>query len=261
MEPVGTRLRQAREARKLSLRDVAARTKIATNALDALERNDYARLPGGIYARSFVRSYAELVELDPDSTVEAFGEELARHEREAASRKAKPKVTAGDREFLARQERAMHLLRVGVVVGAVVVVALVGWLAWWYFGRDHGDPEPAPAAPPAEVRQPVTPPPPADPLPAEVPPPAEARERLTVAFEVTADCWVNVTADGLVVFERVLSPGEPQSFSADHELVLDVGNAGAFTWTINGRKAKALGRDGQHRMAHVTRENLDTYLQ
>jgi cytoskeletal protein RodZ len=72
MSDIGWTLRQARERRGLSLRQVAANTKIAIGALEALERNDVSKLPGGIFIRSFVRAYAAEVGLDPDQTVKAF---------------------------------------------------------------------------------------------------------------------------------------------------------------------------------------------
>src|SRR5215212_9058012 len=68
----GAKLREARERRGLSLRQVANATKISIGALEALERNDVSRLPGGIFSRAFVRSYAVEVGLDPDLTVMEF---------------------------------------------------------------------------------------------------------------------------------------------------------------------------------------------
>src|SRR5205807_3195293 len=68
----GSRLRAARERRGLSLRQIAVATKISMSALEALERNDISRLPGGIFSRAFVRSYAVEVGLDPDATVQEF---------------------------------------------------------------------------------------------------------------------------------------------------------------------------------------------
>ena len=58
MTDFGGKLRQAREARGISFRQIAASTKISVAALEALERNDVSKLPGGIFSRSFVRSYA-----------------------------------------------------------------------------------------------------------------------------------------------------------------------------------------------------------
>src|SRR6478672_10839682 len=65
-------LRQARERRGVSLRQIATATKISMAALEGLERNDITRLPGGIFSRAFVRSYAVEVGLDPDKTIQEF---------------------------------------------------------------------------------------------------------------------------------------------------------------------------------------------
>src|SRR5437867_851429 len=69
---LGSRLRQARESRGLSLRQVATSTKISVGVLDALERNDLARLPSGVFSRAFVRAFAVEVGLDPDVAIQQF---------------------------------------------------------------------------------------------------------------------------------------------------------------------------------------------
>src|SRR3954471_21569645 len=68
----GTRMKQAREARGVSLRQIAESTKISVSALEALERNEISRLPGGIFSRAFVRSYAAEIGVDPEQTVREF---------------------------------------------------------------------------------------------------------------------------------------------------------------------------------------------
>src|SRR5262249_44306147 len=68
----GTKLREARERRGVSLRKISEATKISVAVLEALERNDVSRLPGGIFSRAFVRSYAVEVGLDPEATIQEF---------------------------------------------------------------------------------------------------------------------------------------------------------------------------------------------
>jgi cytoskeleton protein RodZ len=68
----GIRMKRQREERGVSLRRIADATKISVSALEALERNDISRLPGGIFSRAFVRSYAVEVGLDPEQTVRDF---------------------------------------------------------------------------------------------------------------------------------------------------------------------------------------------
>src|ERR1051325_7153692 len=69
---VGGRLRRARERCGVTLRQIASATKISVGVLEALERNDISRLPGGIFSRAFVRSYAIEVGLDPEATIQDF---------------------------------------------------------------------------------------------------------------------------------------------------------------------------------------------
>lgn len=68
----GLKMKRLREERGVSLRQIADTTKISVAALEALERNDISRLPGGIYSRAFVRSYACEVGSDPEQAVRDF---------------------------------------------------------------------------------------------------------------------------------------------------------------------------------------------
>ena len=68
----GTKMKRLREERGVTLRQIADATKISIGALQALERNDISRLPGGIFSRAFVRSYAAEVGLDPEQTIRDF---------------------------------------------------------------------------------------------------------------------------------------------------------------------------------------------
>jgi transcriptional regulator with XRE-family HTH domain len=65
-------LRLERERAEITLEQIAARTKVSRNMLEALERNDVSRWPHGIFRRAFIRNYAEIVGLDPDRTVAVF---------------------------------------------------------------------------------------------------------------------------------------------------------------------------------------------
>jgi cytoskeletal protein RodZ len=127
MSAFGDRLRDARTASGLSLHDIAGATKISIVALEALERGDLSRLPGGIFSRAFVRSYALEVGLDPEQTVEEFIAERERHEHEASRAIAAPEITADDREFLERQRQAARVLRIAVIVVVVAALAFALW--------------------------------------------------------------------------------------------------------------------------------------
>lgn len=69
---IGFRLRQARETRGLTLRDIAASTKISMTALVAMEHNDFARLPGGVFRKAYVKAFAAEVGLNPDELAREY---------------------------------------------------------------------------------------------------------------------------------------------------------------------------------------------
>lgn len=126
----GVRLRRAREARSVPLRHIAHVTKISIGALEAVERNDFRRLPGGIYTRAFVRAYAMEVGLDPD---EALAEFLSQCPADAVA------VPTRDPETIEPGARARERSRriVAAVIGLVCVGALLlagAGLRWWVTG-------------------------------------------------------------------------------------------------------------------------------
>ncbi len=75
---IGEQLRLAREERGIPLREISDETRISVRYLEAIESNDYKRLPGGIFNRSFVKAYARCVGYDEKEAVEAY----ARHMRD-----------------------------------------------------------------------------------------------------------------------------------------------------------------------------------
>src|SRR6478672_5962674 len=122
MDDFGGKLRQARERRGISLRQVASSTKIAAAALDALERNDISKLPGGIFSRAFVRSYAIEVGLDPDETVREF---LQRFDQDPAPTAAAvaAEIPEQERLFEQQQRKAAHALMFAAILLPVLAVA------------------------------------------------------------------------------------------------------------------------------------------
>jgi transcriptional regulator with XRE-family HTH domain len=72
MDSFGSRLRYERERRQINLKSIAESTKIGIPLLEGLERDDVSRWPSGIFRKSFIRSYAVAVGLDPEPIVREF---------------------------------------------------------------------------------------------------------------------------------------------------------------------------------------------
>lgn len=287
----GARLKAAREARGISLRDVAARTKITVSALEALERGDPARLPGGIYSRAFVRAYAVEVGLDPEATVHEFADrfpDVVQPLRDVAV--LGPPVESPSGPSWWRGAAVALVLMVALGTG----VAMMGWGEGWTFGlSDAPDLPPVASAPatlpqsnpavpaggfPAETMVPEAAPPeePTEPARAADQEPAGvlaapvadvARlvalgpdEPMRLSIQPVARCWVRVVADGRVVLARELAAGERAEHDAAGEIVLTVGDAGAFAYSINDVPGRALGAPGKVVTIRIKRSNLTDFV-
>ena len=119
----GGRLRRLREERSITLRSIADTTKISILTLEALERNDITRMPGGIFSRAVVRAYAQQVGVDPETTVQEF---LALFPHESVV-VGSPHISHHD---MATQEVRYMGRVVMIVAAAVAAVAALGFVLW-----------------------------------------------------------------------------------------------------------------------------------
>ena len=76
---IGEQLRLAREERGIGLREICEQTRISVHYLEAIEANDYKRLPGGVFNRSFIKAYAKCVGYDEREAVEGYTRYLREH--------------------------------------------------------------------------------------------------------------------------------------------------------------------------------------
>jgi len=77
MNLVGDTLRRERLKRKLDLEEISRELKISTRFLQAIENDQYDKLPGGVFAKSFVRQYARLLGLDEEAIADEVQQALA----------------------------------------------------------------------------------------------------------------------------------------------------------------------------------------
>ena len=76
---IGEQLRLAREERGIGLREICDQTRISLHYLEAIEANDYKRLPGGVFNRSFIKAYARCVGYDEREAIEGYTRYLREH--------------------------------------------------------------------------------------------------------------------------------------------------------------------------------------
>jgi cytoskeletal protein RodZ len=87
---IGEKLRLEREAHGIALRDISEQTRISMRYLEAIETDDYRRLPGGIFNRSFIRAYAKFVGFDEQEAIEEYTRTLREHGESTDDTATKP---------------------------------------------------------------------------------------------------------------------------------------------------------------------------
>lgn len=280
----GERLRDARERRGVSLRQIADATKISVGVLEALERNDISRLPGGIFGRGFVRSYAIEVGLDPEATIQNF---IAQFPNDSVTAGHPTSDQVEDHVAVESDRQTAGTFLWLIAISAPVAAGLLYFAT---LGRSAGTepappasvaapapetgaaaeppPAPAPEPPSASLAATATPPAAAS-APASALAPADARpavsatsgDQLTVALTAKRPCWVSATVDGRKAIDRLLQAGEQQTVTVRREMVLTAGDASAIALQFNGADARSLGKSGEVVTARFNLTNFKDYLQ
>ena len=141
----GEYLRAQREKIGMSVVDLAARLRMGTRQVEALERSDYKALPTGTFLRGFVRNYAKAVQAD---TARAMA--LLEQTNAAASVAKSPGIVVASQNIKVVPpggQLATPRVRLAIVAGVVLLLAGAVWY-WWEFVRPHlasgGRPQPVP---------------------------------------------------------------------------------------------------------------------
>ncbi|WP_027717543.1 helix-turn-helix domain-containing protein [Desulfovirgula thermocuniculi] len=232
---IGSILRQAREARGLTLEQVEEETKIRLRYLAALEEEKFALLPGRFFAKSFLRTYARYLGLDAEALVARF-EDLYPPEKEETG-PVMPRETGIPGANMRRAPRLAYVL-----VGLACVVLILFWGAaqFGHQGSLRDVPQggaPLASAPPPEAKEPGQPPP---------PPEAPKAEGINLVLKVFDEsCWMRVEVDGRTAFTGEVLANESKTFQAKERIRVKLGNAGVVNVQINGRDLGVLGERGQ----------------
>lgn len=218
--PVGERLRAAREAKKLSLEDLAAQTRIPQRHLAAIETGDWEHLPAPTYTIGFAKSYASAVELDRNEIGNDLREEMG------GQRFA---TTSSDVFEPADPARTMPK---GLVIGAIAAVILLVVLMSWLNNRSlQGTDEPA--APEANVAAPQAA------APAQATP---AAAQGPVILTATEPVWLAIKDGTTVLKQGIMQAGETFQVPATATApVLTTAKAEALRINVGSSTARPIG--------------------
>jgi len=297
MAGYGEYLRREREMRGVSLEEISTATKISIRFLQAIENEELSKLPGGIFTRSFVRTYARYLGLDEERVLadcQLAGQQKPEVDiRRITANRARPNGAAS-------RTRLIAFLMAGVLLA-------IGYALFRHSRRVMEQQSSTPMVIPQSTTAPGTNPPPTA-APAQPSTPAQpgnnpslsatsasptagattapgtlqggppspgakanppnqsvtseatsavaAHTDLVLQVAATERVWVAVDADGKTVLQKVLNPNEVENLKALDSFDVTIGNAQGVVLTLNGETLKPLGRRGEVKSIHLTRDDL-----
>jgi cytoskeleton protein RodZ len=216
MPDIGATLREARMRQRIDISEIESETKIRAKYLRALENEEWDLLPGPTYVKSFLRTYAEALDLDAKLLVDEY---KLRHERLSDVELQPINAAAPGRERRRQGPVVPRWVTIGGILAALIVTLyLLG-------GEDTPD-DPVATTPPPAATQP----------PAAAPPPPPARPR-RVRLRIVATAPVNVclkAGDRTLVNGETLPAGETTAIYRSVRFRVTLGNNSARL-VVNGR--------------------------
>jgi hypothetical protein len=227
----GRYLKAARLEKEIDLENVAAETKIGTDYLLLIEKEDHDRLPADVFVKGFLRAYAQAIGADGDEVVKRYLE----------SRRAFMETADFDAD-LRRSDQAYWLrlfLSLGALFGIIVLSVIVISLV---HNRPSGDN--------SELQVP-------DKIHRDISPKnlqvsnfavekrEQTAEKLLLKIVGVDKTWLKIVIDGQSAREYSLKSGDLLELEASSGYNLLIGNAAGVQITLNGKPVKILGQSGQ----------------
>jgi cytoskeletal protein RodZ len=264
----GEQLRLAREARGISLREISEQTRISTRYLEAIEADDYKRLPGGIFNKSFIKAYAKYVGYDEKEALEAYmrtARDQGASPDDVVSTPYQPRVyTDGN------TRSPLVTLFLTILILAILSLGVYAALHWYQRNAANQTGEnlnaPAPTTSGSQTANPN-----AANTAASTQPVAPATTANTgPSFEVQLKAlgervWIKAAVDDENGAEAILAPDETKEFKPTERfsVTYSKSKARALEVKINGRAANVPPNSKPGGLAEllITKDDYERYLQ
>jgi cytoskeletal protein RodZ len=242
----GERLKRERELREVTLEEITSATRIGPRFLEALENEDWEKLPGGVFNRGFVRSVARYLGLDEEALLAeydlAHGTKISTANDHPENRIPSPP----------KWVTAAIVLGILVVLGGLVAGGIYGWK---YYVAHHSlkqsQQEGTPVLPqPAPENLPATPP------PSTAPPGVPSPTTLDLFVSAGSATHLLVQSDGNVVFDNDLTAGENRHFTASEGFQVTAADSSAVLLELNGQAMPPLGVPSASGTIKLSRKDL-----
>ncbi len=261
MSQLGERLQEAREGQGISLSQASVETRILQRYLVALEDGDYQHLPGDVYARGFIRNYANYLGLPAEELIDLYRRDRGISEPiRVVPATSSPRI----RGLVVPSFFGVFFVVLVLIGGSYLLLSalnLVGDSSQAQVAiqptiaptpRPLPTPAPEPTGAPALAAVPTTPPT-FGPVGAALSPTTAPTQQLDapIVAVVSIDpadatgSWLEIKTDGQSVFRKVLGPGQTVQYRAQRDFYVRAGNAGVVSVVINGQKQCCAANPGE----------------
>jgi len=235
VDSIGEVISEARRNRGKTIKDMERATKIRSKYLEAIENNKFDVLPGNVYAKGFIRSYATCLGLDPIPLIEQYKREYE---------EPPPKYEAKTIPITPPPTR--HSKRIAFATTLVLVFLLtIGFFGWSSLKR-----KPLPRRekipPTVEVKnKEETSKPEESKVTTPAPPSPQPPKEFAIKMRVTDEkgCWLRIVVDGVKVYEGTLKKDQVMEWKGKDSIFVRAGNARGVEIEKNG---VPIGPLGQH---------------
>jgi cytoskeletal protein RodZ len=219
----GERLKRERELREVSMDELTKATRISTRFVEALENEDWAKLPGGVFGHGFVRTIARYLGLNEEALLSEYDMARADHMPPSSS---KPED---------RIPPPPKWLPVAFVAGFLVLLMALFFagrfgirrlMAYWSSRKSSA------ISTPVQTQSVAT------------SPPAPESTPLDLSVSTSAPTHIRILADDKLALDDDLPPGENRHFSALLQFEVTAGDSSAVLLELNGKAMPPLGQPG-----------------
>jgi cytoskeleton protein RodZ len=257
----GEQLKVAREERGIALREISDQTHIPTHYLEAIEANDYKRLPGGIFNKSFIKAYAKYIGYDEKEALEAY----ARTAREQGTSPDDVVSTPYQPRVYTDGNSRSPLVTLLLTILILAILSLGVYAAMHWYQRREAAPADNAQAPNIPNNQTGAP---GATAPNASSTAATGATATTLNVQVRAlgeRVWIKTRTDDGDPAEDILEPSASKEFKVANNLNVQFSRSKlkALEITINGRTARNLSIDPKSATAilNITKDNYEQFLQ
>ncbi len=246
MESVGKILAEARTAKGLSLEKVSEEVSIRQAYLEALENDDYSKMPEDVFIKGFIRNYGNFLGLNGPELVDLYKSQQTGSSVEEVKSLGVREVDKVSLNISLKQERELgsgkgglslpkvHLPWRQLALGIVAVAIFAGGYFSVPILMDTMPSLPPISLPSFEDKQ----------APVEPAETAKVYDHVVVEMVANDDCWLEVSENHKEVFAGMLRAQDRMVFEGKKQLIIKYGNVGAMQVTFNGEPQDMQGEQG-----------------